>query len=184
PNCCSSGIWILRIPDQVWPQSSDPAGQVVGGDGIRSLGGVQRLLQPLLERQQGLGVGPQLVDVPLQLRLPVVDLLQPLSQETCSVGLVLQSVRLGVLVQNLGLSLDAPGRLAVRTGLLEDAVVVVEPLGRAVFSGAVPGGEVAWGSVSSPRTLWHACRPGESNQRSSNNKKLALPLSHSRPQVL
>uniref|UniRef100_A0A3B4XX10 Uncharacterized protein n=1 Tax=Seriola lalandi dorsalis TaxID=1841481 RepID=A0A3B4XX10_SERLL len=102
------------VTDQVWSRSSRPAVQIIGGDGIRSLGGVQ------------LGVGQQLLD--------------SLSQKTRSLGLCLQSGCLGVLVQSFGLSLDAPGFVAVGTGLLEDGVVVGEPLGWCVLSGAVPRG--------------------------------------------
>ena len=39
-----------------------------------------------------------------------------------------------------------------------------------------------WSSVSCPRTLWHADQ-GNQKQRPSDNKTLALPLSHSRPVV-
>uniref|UniRef100_A0A3B4TED6 Uncharacterized protein n=1 Tax=Seriola dumerili TaxID=41447 RepID=A0A3B4TED6_SERDU len=89
--------------NNVWSWSSRPAVQIIGGDGIRSLGGVQRLLQPRL---------------------------QPVDVFGC----------LGVLVQSFRLSLDAPGFVAVGTGLLEDGVVVGEPLGWCVLSGAVPRG--------------------------------------------
>uniref|UniRef100_A0A3Q1B160 Uncharacterized protein n=1 Tax=Amphiprion ocellaris TaxID=80972 RepID=A0A3Q1B160_AMPOC len=133
-------LLLHRVSDQVWSQSSGPAGQIIGGDGKRSLGSVQRLLQPRLQRQQGLGVGQQLLDVPLQLGPPVVDLLQPLPQQTRPLGLGPRSGRLGVLVQSSGLSLDAPGLVVVGTGLFKYSSVVGEPFVRGVFSRAVPGG--------------------------------------------
>uniref|UniRef100_A0A3P8SY68 Uncharacterized protein n=1 Tax=Amphiprion percula TaxID=161767 RepID=A0A3P8SY68_AMPPE len=126
-------------------QSSGPAGQIIGDDGKRSLGSVQRLLQPRLQRQQGLGVGQQLLDVPLQLGPPVVNLLQPLPQQTRPLGLGPRSGRLGVLVQSSGLSLDAPGLVVVGTGLFKYSSVVGEPFVRGVFSRAVPGGVLSSG---------------------------------------
>uniref|UniRef100_A0A3Q3XH89 Uncharacterized protein n=1 Tax=Mola mola TaxID=94237 RepID=A0A3Q3XH89_MOLML len=116
-------LLLHRVPDQVRSRSPGPAAQVVGGDGERGLGGVQCLLQPGLQRQQRVRVGLQPVDVPLQLGLPAVDLLQSLPKKTRSVGLRAQRVRLAVPLQGPGLPLD-------------DAVVVGEPLGRGVFSGA------------------------------------------------
>uniref|UniRef100_A0A3B4ZLZ6 Uncharacterized protein n=1 Tax=Stegastes partitus TaxID=144197 RepID=A0A3B4ZLZ6_9TELE len=124
-------LLLHRVSDQVWSQSSGPAGQIISGDGEWSLGGVQRLLQTRLQRQQGLGVGQQLLHVPLQLGLPVVDLLQPLPQQTRPPGLALPGGRLRVLVQGSGLSLDAAGLVVVGTGLFEYASVVGEP-----FAGA------------------------------------------------
>uniref|UniRef100_A0A3Q1EPC3 Uncharacterized protein n=1 Tax=Acanthochromis polyacanthus TaxID=80966 RepID=A0A3Q1EPC3_9TELE len=128
------------VSNQVWSQSSGPAGQIIGGDGKRSLSGVQRLLQSRLQRQQGLGVGQQLFDVPLQLGLPVVDLLQPLPQQTRPLGLFPRSSRLCVLVQSSGLSLDSPGVVVVGTGLFKYSSVVGEPFARGVFRRAVPDG--------------------------------------------
>uniref|UniRef100_A0A3Q0SVU1 Uncharacterized protein n=1 Tax=Amphilophus citrinellus TaxID=61819 RepID=A0A3Q0SVU1_AMPCI len=43
-----------RVSDQVRPQPSRPAVQIIGGDGIGNLGGIQGLLQPRLQRHQRL----------------------------------------------------------------------------------------------------------------------------------
>uniref|UniRef100_A0A3Q3DNV9 Uncharacterized protein n=1 Tax=Hippocampus comes TaxID=109280 RepID=A0A3Q3DNV9_HIPCM len=109
---------LSSVPDQVWSQSSAPACQVVDGDGERSLGGVHRR------------VGQQPADVLLQLRLPAVDVLQPLSQQAGPVGLSLHSGGLGVLAQDPGLFLDGLSRKVVGAGLLEEAAVSGEPLRR------------------------------------------------------
>lgn len=138
-------LLLHSVSDQVRSRSPGPAFEVVCGDGVWNLGGVQRLLQPRLLRRQWLRVGQQLVNVLLQLWFPVVGLLQSLPQKTCPLSLGLQSGRLSVLVQSFGLPLDAAGFAAVGGGLLKDAVVVGEPLRWGVFSWAVAGCGRAWG---------------------------------------
>uniref|UniRef100_A0A3P9MT12 Uncharacterized protein n=1 Tax=Poecilia reticulata TaxID=8081 RepID=A0A3P9MT12_POERE len=118
------------VSDQLCSQSSCSAGQIIGGDGIRMLCGIQRPLQSLLHHQQRLCVGLQQLDVPLQLRLPGVDLLESLSKKTRSCGLGLQSCSLGVLAQGSGLLLDVLGVSAVGTGLYKDGLVIGEPFSR------------------------------------------------------
>uniref|UniRef100_A0A3B5KJ43 Uncharacterized protein n=1 Tax=Takifugu rubripes TaxID=31033 RepID=A0A3B5KJ43_TAKRU len=126
-----------QVPDQVRRRPPGPAVQVVGCDGVRDLGGVERLLQPFLQRHQRVRVGHQLLDAPLQLGLQEVDVLESCPQVARPVGLALLGVGLAVLLQSFGLSLNAAGPHTVVAGLLEDAVVVGEPFRRAVFSGAV-----------------------------------------------
>uniref|UniRef100_A0A672F1L0 Uncharacterized protein n=1 Tax=Salarias fasciatus TaxID=181472 RepID=A0A672F1L0_SALFA len=126
------------VSDQVWSQSAGPAAQVVGGDGVRRLGGVQRPVQPAPQRLQRLCVGLQPLDVPLQLGAPAVDLLQPLPQQARPRGLAAQGGRLRVLLQSPGLPLHAAGLQAVGAGLLEDGVVVGEPFSRGVLCRAEP----------------------------------------------
>uniref|UniRef100_A0A3B3VAY2 Uncharacterized protein n=1 Tax=Poecilia latipinna TaxID=48699 RepID=A0A3B3VAY2_9TELE len=110
-------LLLHRVSDQLCSQSSCSAGQIIGGDGKRSLSGIQRPLQPLLHHQQRLRVGLQQLDVPLQLRLPGVDLLESLSKKTRSCGLGFQSCSLRVLAQGSGLQLDVLGVSVVGTGL-------------------------------------------------------------------
>uniref|UniRef100_A0A8C6MJD2 Uncharacterized protein n=1 Tax=Nothobranchius furzeri TaxID=105023 RepID=A0A8C6MJD2_NOTFU len=110
-------LLLHAVSDQVWSQSSGSAGQIIGGDGVRNLCSIQHPLQPHLHLQQSLRVGLQLLDVPLQLRPPVVDLLEPLSQKTGPQALGLHSGIMCVAVQGSGLSLDALGFVVIRTGL-------------------------------------------------------------------
>uniref|UniRef100_A0A8K9WQ76 Uncharacterized protein n=1 Tax=Oncorhynchus mykiss TaxID=8022 RepID=A0A8K9WQ76_ONCMY len=76
--------------------------RVIRGDGERDLGGVQRLQQPPLLLQE-VCLGHQLLDVPLQLRLPEVDMLQSLSQVPRPLSLGAQSPGLGLRIQCFGL---------------------------------------------------------------------------------
>uniref|UniRef100_A0A3B3XDJ6 Uncharacterized protein n=1 Tax=Poecilia mexicana TaxID=48701 RepID=A0A3B3XDJ6_9TELE len=130
-------LLLHRVSDQLCSQSSCSAGQIIGGDGKRSLSGIQRPLQPLLHHQQRLRVGLQQLDVPLQLRLPGVDLLESLSKKTRSCGLGFQSCSLRVLAQGSGLQLDVLGVSVVGTGLCKDGLVIGEPFSRGVFSRAI-----------------------------------------------
>uniref|UniRef100_A0A8C7K314 Uncharacterized protein n=1 Tax=Oncorhynchus kisutch TaxID=8019 RepID=A0A8C7K314_ONCKI len=97
---------------------------VIRGDGERDLGGVQRLQQPPLLLQEEVCLGHQLLDVPLQLRLPEVDMLQSLSQVPRPLSLGAQSPGLGFLIQCFGLMANPLGVVSVSSGLVKGREVI------------------------------------------------------------
>uniref|UniRef100_A0A8C4MS04 Uncharacterized protein n=1 Tax=Equus asinus asinus TaxID=83772 RepID=A0A8C4MS04_EQUAS len=121
--------------------------QVVSGDAEGQGRGVQGVLQPLLLRQQQVGLGHQVVHLALQLRLPAVRVLQPLAH-------LLGGVLLRALGQRLRLGRQLPALVAlplrlvtVGEGLVVAGVAVLEPLVHQVLGRAEAGGGQARGRV-------------------------------------
>uniref|UniRef100_A0A3Q2IJ28 Uncharacterized protein n=1 Tax=Equus caballus TaxID=9796 RepID=A0A3Q2IJ28_HORSE len=121
--------------------------QVVSGNAEGHGRGVQGALQPLLLRQQQVGLGHQVVHLALQLRLPAVRVLQPLAH-------LLGGVLLRALGQRLRLGRQLPALVAlplrlvtVGEGLVVAGVAVLEPLVHQVLGRAEAGGGQARGRV-------------------------------------
>uniref|UniRef100_A0A452J6S2 Uncharacterized protein n=1 Tax=Gopherus agassizii TaxID=38772 RepID=A0A452J6S2_9SAUR len=134
------------VPNQVRRLPPLAALQVVGGDGVGHLGGVQRPLQPHFLGRQQVGLGRQVLDLPLELGLPEVRVLEALAQLGGGVLLGALGQGGGVGGQALGLVAAALGAVAVGEGLVVLGVVVLVPLLGQVLGGAEAGrGQAARG---------------------------------------
>uniref|UniRef100_A0A8C8DYP2 Uncharacterized protein n=1 Tax=Oryzias sinensis TaxID=183150 RepID=A0A8C8DYP2_9TELE len=110
--------------------------RVVSGNGVWGVSGLQRPFQSCSRRLERLH----------QLRPPVMDLLQSLPEQPCSLGLSLQGYALAVSVQGSGQLLDALSFQVVGTGPHKNCLVIREPFRRAVFWGAAhPGSRCGQG---------------------------------------
>uniref|UniRef100_A0A674JDX2 Uncharacterized protein n=1 Tax=Terrapene triunguis TaxID=2587831 RepID=A0A674JDX2_9SAUR len=134
------------VPNQVRRLPPLAALQVVGGDGVGHLGGVQRPLQPHFLGRQQVGLGRQVLDLSLELGLPEVRVLEALAQLGGGVLLGALGQGGGVGGQALGLVAAALGAVAVGEGLVVLGVVVLVPLLGQVLGGAEAGrGQAARG---------------------------------------
>uniref|UniRef100_A0A8C7NXG5 Uncharacterized protein n=1 Tax=Oncorhynchus mykiss TaxID=8022 RepID=A0A8C7NXG5_ONCMY len=106
--------------------------RVIRGDGERDLGGVQRLQKPPLLLQE-VCLGHQLLDVPLQLRLPEVDMLQSLSQVPRPLSLGAQSPGLGLRIQCFGLMANPLCVVSVCNHLVKGREMLEVPFLRAAI---------------------------------------------------
>uniref|UniRef100_A0A3P9KA35 Uncharacterized protein n=1 Tax=Oryzias latipes TaxID=8090 RepID=A0A3P9KA35_ORYLA len=111
--------------------------RVVSGNGVWGVSGLQRPFQSCSRRLERL----------YQLRPPVMDLLQSLPEQPCSLGLSLQGYALAVSVQGSGQLLDALGFQVVGTGPHKNCLVIREPFRRAVFWGAAHPGSRVWNQL-------------------------------------
>uniref|UniRef100_A0A8C3GRA7 Uncharacterized protein n=1 Tax=Cairina moschata TaxID=8855 RepID=A0A8C3GRA7_CAIMO len=135
------------ITDQVRGLPALPTLQVIGGDAVGHLGGVERPFQPQLLGCQQPGLRIQVLDLLLELALPEVNVLQPLAQGGCGVLLGTLSSGSGALAQLLGLIPVALGLLAAGEGPVVLAVVALVPLGGQVLGAAEAGRGQAAGGV-------------------------------------
>uniref|UniRef100_A0A8C0QQS3 Uncharacterized protein n=1 Tax=Chelonoidis abingdonii TaxID=106734 RepID=A0A8C0QQS3_CHEAB len=134
------------VPNQVRGLPPLAALQVVGGDGVGHLGGVQCPFQPHFLGRQQVGLGRQVLDLPLELGLPEVRVLEALAQLGGGVLLGALGQGGGVGGQALGLVAAALGAVAVGEGLVVLGVVVLVPLLGQVLGGAEAGrGQAARG---------------------------------------
>uniref|UniRef100_A0A7M4F9K1 Uncharacterized protein n=1 Tax=Crocodylus porosus TaxID=8502 RepID=A0A7M4F9K1_CROPO len=182
------------VPHQIRGLPPLPTLQVVGGDGVGHLGGVERPLQPHLLRGQQLGLGRQVLDLLLQLRLPEVQVLQALAHQ--GGGLLLRALgqrgRGGG--QAPGLAAAALRAVAVGEGVVVLRIVALVPLlgqvlGRAEAGRGQPAGRVRARVQShlvqlrgqlAPNCGMNFCRasgPGQSSPLSpSKSPPLTLPF--------
>uniref|UniRef100_A0A8B9U4P9 Uncharacterized protein n=1 Tax=Anas zonorhyncha TaxID=75864 RepID=A0A8B9U4P9_9AVES len=124
-----------------------PTLQIIGGDAVGHLGGVERPFQPQLLGCQQPGLRIQVLDLLLELTLPEVNVLQPLAQGGCGILLGALSGGSGALAQLLGLIPVALGLLAAGEGPVVLAVVALVPLGGQVLGAAEAGRGQAAGGV-------------------------------------
>uniref|UniRef100_A0A6I8N1D8 Uncharacterized protein n=1 Tax=Ornithorhynchus anatinus TaxID=9258 RepID=A0A6I8N1D8_ORNAN len=146
------------VPDQVGGPPPLPALQVVHGDGEGQLQGVQSLLQAQLLGQEQVRLARELLDLPLQLRLPEVQVLEPLAQLLGGVGLGALGPRFGLGGQLPGLPAGALQAVAVGEGLVVPGVVVLVPLVGEV-AGAAEAGRGQAGGAEGPRVAGHLVLP-------------------------
>uniref|UniRef100_A0A8B9E406 Uncharacterized protein n=1 Tax=Anser cygnoides TaxID=8845 RepID=A0A8B9E406_ANSCY len=121
------------ITDQVRGLPALPTLQVIGGNAVGHLGGVERPFQPHLLGCQQAGLRVQVLDLLLELALPEVN--------------VLQAGGSGALAQLLGLVPVALGLLAAGEGPVVLGVVALVPLGGQVLGSAEAGRGQAAGGV-------------------------------------
>uniref|UniRef100_A0A8C9F219 Uncharacterized protein n=1 Tax=Pavo cristatus TaxID=9049 RepID=A0A8C9F219_PAVCR len=127
------------ITDQVWGLPPLPTLQVIGGNGIGHLGGIECPFQPQLLSCQQVGLCIELLNRLLKLCLPEVDVLQPLAQGGCGILLGTLSGSCSALGQLFGFIPVAFGLLTAGEGLVVQVVVALVPLGGQVLGSAEAG---------------------------------------------
>uniref|UniRef100_A0A6I8QQ23 Uncharacterized protein n=1 Tax=Xenopus tropicalis TaxID=8364 RepID=A0A6I8QQ23_XENTR len=134
-----------------------PALQIICGDAEGDVGGIQGSLQPALLLHQQLGLGLHIPDLPGQLRLPEVNIQQPLPQ-------ALGTVRLGTLgpgfclrYKLLGLMPPCLRLVPVREGPVEGGQVALLPFFMQVLGCTEAGSGQTGGGVRA-RVLRHLRR--------------------------
>uniref|UniRef100_A0A8C6NEZ6 Uncharacterized protein n=1 Tax=Melopsittacus undulatus TaxID=13146 RepID=A0A8C6NEZ6_MELUD len=142
------------IIDQVWGLPPLPTLQVIGGNGIGHRSGIERPFQPQLLCCQEAGLGIQVLDLPLELRLPEVYVLQALAQGGC--GALLSTLSSGSRMsrQLLGLGPVALPPVATGGGLVVQIRVALVPLVGQVLGRTEAGRGQAAGGVG-PRVQRH-----------------------------
>ena len=124
-----------------------PTLQVISGNGIGHLGGIERPFQPQFLGCQQARLGIEVLDLLLELGLPEVYVLQALAQGGHGVLLGALGSGSGMFGQLLGLGPAALGLLAAGEGLVVQLRVALVPLGGQVLGGTEAGRGQAAGGV-------------------------------------
>uniref|UniRef100_A0A8C5RLX8 Uncharacterized protein n=1 Tax=Laticauda laticaudata TaxID=8630 RepID=A0A8C5RLX8_LATLA len=139
-------LYLHLVPHQVWMLPALPALQVVHGNAVGDLHGIDGSLQPQFLSRQLVSLSHQVLNLPLELRLPEVDVLKPLAHLSRGVLLGALGQFCRVIGQVLGLMAAALRVVAVGKGLVVSDVVVLLPFFGQELGGAEAGrGQTAGG---------------------------------------